>query len=74
MKHLSLVLTLLSALGTPTFAAEPLPRKTTVSIVGEDFHLNGRPTYAGRSIRLASTPASLAASSGGESNMMTLSL
>ena len=49
MKHLSLVLTFLSALGTPTFAAEPLPRKTTVSIVGEDFHLNGRPTYAGRS-------------------------
>ena len=27
-------------------AAEP--RQTTVSIVGEDFHINGRPTYAGR--------------------------
>lgn len=26
-------------------------RKTTVSIVGEDFHLNGRPTYAGRTWR-----------------------
>ena len=24
------------------------PRQTTVSIVGEDFHINGRPTYAGR--------------------------
>ena len=23
-------------------------RQTTVSIVGEDFHINGRPTYAGR--------------------------
>jgi hypothetical protein len=37
-----------------SFAAEPeaksLPpaRRTEVSIVGEDFHVNGRPTYAGR--------------------------
>jgi hypothetical protein len=31
------------------FAADQPPRRTTVSIVGEDFHLNGRPTYAGRS-------------------------
>ncbi len=29
-------------------AAEAPPRKTTVSIVGEDFHINGRPTFAGR--------------------------
>jgi hypothetical protein len=28
-------------------AAAPL-RKTAVSIVGADFHLNGRPTYEGR--------------------------
>lgn len=28
-------------------AAEPA-RKTSVAIVGEEFHLNGRPTYAGR--------------------------
>ncbi|MEX0745226.1 MAG: hypothetical protein WD118_06455 [Phycisphaeraceae bacterium] len=25
-----------------------MPSKTTVSIVGEDFHINGQPTYAGR--------------------------
>ena len=29
---------------TPAVAS----RQTTVSIVGEDFHINGRPTYAGR--------------------------
>jgi hypothetical protein len=28
-------------------AAEPA-RKTTVAIIGEEFHLNGQPTYAGR--------------------------
>jgi len=33
-----------------TFAADttPLSRKTEVSIRGEDFYINGRPTYAGR--------------------------
>ena len=33
-----------------TFAADtaPLPHKTEVSIRGEDFYINGRPTYAGR--------------------------
>lgn len=30
-------------------ATEAPSRKTTVSIVGEDFHINGRPTLAGRS-------------------------
>jgi len=29
-------------------AASGAARLTTVSIVGEDFHINGRPTYAGR--------------------------
>ncbi len=48
MKLLSLVLTLLCVLGSQTLAAEQLPRKTLVSIVGEDFHINGKPTYAGR--------------------------
>jgi hypothetical protein len=49
MKQLSFALTILCALGSQTFAADQPPRKTTVSIVGEDFHINGRPTYAGRS-------------------------
>ena len=48
MKLLSLVLTLLCVLGSQTLAAEQLPRKALVSIVGEDFHINGKPTYAGR--------------------------
>jgi hypothetical protein len=29
-------------------AAEVVARKTTVSIVGDSFHINGEPTYAGR--------------------------
>ncbi len=29
-------------------AADPPPRKTEVSIVGDAFHINGQPTYAGR--------------------------
>lgn len=33
----------------PVKAAEP--RHTTVSIVGDAFHVNGRPTYAGRTFR-----------------------
>lgn len=45
-------LILLVALGlTPATRAETAPRKTTVSIVGEDFHLNDRPTYPGREWR-----------------------
>ncbi|MCX7006911.1 MAG: hypothetical protein NTY53_06630 [Kiritimatiellaeota bacterium] len=39
---------LLTPLGSPR-AAEVPPRKTVVSIVGEDFHINGHPTFAGRS-------------------------
>lgn len=49
MKPLLLLLTLLSALCQHSTAADPPPRKTNVSIVGEDFQINGRPTYAGRS-------------------------
>src|SRR4051794_35069667 len=30
------------------FAAFAADRRTTVSIAGEDFHMNGKPTYAGR--------------------------
>lgn len=30
-------------------AVEPPRHRTEVSIVGEDFHINGKPTYAGRS-------------------------
>ena len=51
MKHLitlaALLLAPLAAAQTP--AGIPPPGKTTVSIVGEDFHINGQPTYAGRS-------------------------
>jgi hypothetical protein len=38
---------LASQLKNNILAAEPV-RKTMVSIVGEDFHINGKPTYAGR--------------------------
>jgi CubicO group peptidase (beta-lactamase class C family) len=40
---------LLSAVALPCPAADSPPRKTDVSIVGQAFHINGRPTYAGRS-------------------------
>ena len=40
---------ILPALFHPTNAAESA--RTEVSIVGEDFHLNGRPTYEGRTWR-----------------------
>ncbi len=47
MKHIPLVLiALLLAPQVALHAAEP--PQTSVSIVGEDFHINGRPTYAGR--------------------------
>ena len=49
MKHLSFVLALLCALCGPGLAIAAPSGKTTVRIVGEDFHLNGRTTYAGRS-------------------------
>ncbi|MHB9008311.1 MAG: hypothetical protein ACYDC1_15415 [Limisphaerales bacterium] len=51
MKSLLVLSALLSALGHHALAAEPPSRKTTLTIVGEDFHLNGQPTYAGRSWR-----------------------
>ncbi len=49
----ALILKMLGVLGVlPAIAvaapAESLKRQTTVTIVGEDFHINGRPTYAGR--------------------------
>ena len=37
----------LACAGAALLPAAPR-RQTTVSIVGEDFHINGRPTYAGR--------------------------
>ncbi len=49
MKQLSLVFAVLCALGSHTVTAAAPVGKTQVSIVGEDFHLNGRTTYAGRS-------------------------
>lgn len=36
-------------LAIPTLASTPDTRRTRVSIQGEDFHLNGQPTYPGRS-------------------------
>ena len=39
---------LLLAFLTVTATAAPPPGKTSVSIAGEDFHINGQPTYAGR--------------------------
>lgn len=38
----------LGAMQTSASAAEMPARKTKLSIVGEDFHINGKPTYAGR--------------------------
>ena len=49
MKLLPLLLALLFAPALYSVAAEAPPRKTQLTIVGEDFHINGRPTYAGRS-------------------------
>src|SRR5678815_1554443 len=43
------VLVLLAASASPARAADA--RHTTVSIVGDAFHVNGRPTYAGRTFR-----------------------
>lgn len=47
MKRQLMIAALLTAIALLP-AAEP-SRPTTVAIVGEDFHLNDRPTYAGRS-------------------------
>ncbi len=45
----ALILAALCLLWGSLAAAAAPPGKTKVSIVGEDFHLDGRPTYAGRS-------------------------
>lgn len=45
--HLPL-LTVVLTLCQLGLSAAPPPRKTVVSIVGEDFQINGRPTYPGR--------------------------
>ena len=45
------VATAVSAAAVAGEPAAPPPRRTTVAIVGEDFHLNGQPTYKGRSWR-----------------------
>ncbi len=44
---------LLLVLSLPILAADPTsqPRRTDVSIVGDEFLINGRPTYAGRTWR-----------------------
>ena len=50
-RPLALLILLSSLLASPlTLAASPLSAapKTTVSIVGDQFHINGQPTYAGR--------------------------
>ena len=44
----SSALQLLLAVILPAISAAAAPGKTRVSIVGEDFHINGQPTYAGR--------------------------
>ena len=48
MKQLTLAVLLLAPLAA-LHAADLPPRRTSVAIVGEDFHINGQPTYAGRS-------------------------
>ena len=49
MKQLLILTVLCSVLAPHAPAVEPPARKTTLTIVGEDFHINGQPTYAGRS-------------------------
>jgi hypothetical protein len=48
MHPTSIILVLLSFTIPSLRAAEPPPRKTAVTIVGDAFHINGRPTYEGR--------------------------
>ncbi len=47
MKYTLLSVTVLPLMVLALHAAD-VPGKTSVSIVGEDFHINGRPTYSGR--------------------------
>jgi len=48
MKTYWLFLLLMLRLGAPASDLAPSPRLTTVSIVGDAFHINGRPTYPDR--------------------------
>jgi hypothetical protein len=48
MKRRFIHFVLVGALCCHACSVEMLGRKTIVSIVGQDFHINGRPTYAGR--------------------------
>ena len=49
---MKLLLVLCALIGAHAFAAgEAVPRKTTVSIVGDSFYINATPTYAGREWR-----------------------
>ena len=48
MKRLLVLISLLNVPCHPSTAADPPLRRTTVLIAGEDFRINGRPTYAGR--------------------------
>ena len=45
---LAIACPLLTGAGLDGAAADPVPRQTTVRIVGEDFQINNQPTYAGR--------------------------
>lgn len=47
-RFLAALLLTASAFGLPSLPAATPPRATTLTIVGEDFYLNGRPTYPGR--------------------------
>lgn len=48
----TILVIILSLVWRPVLMAAPTPiRQTTVSIVGEEFHINGRPTYEGRAWR-----------------------
>lgn len=49
MKQLLVLAAFLAVISPDALAADPPPRKTSVSIAGEDFHINGQPACAGRS-------------------------
>lgn len=55
IRHLRLWLVLLSLTASSSLAVD---RQTHVSVVGDAFHINGQPTYAGRNLRefLAAMP------------------
>ena len=39
---------LVALLGAPGVTAQDAPRRTAVAIAGDAFHINGKPTYPGR--------------------------